>query len=431
VPRRKPVTKVERPKGLVRRGERAYWHRRLPTAVGGDRVSRALECAWGTQDATVRAHALNTFWDRGDWIILRRWASGDIHISRLVRSVREGDYAGLRKLNADGVLLGNAIAEHLGRTEATRSGNTRRNHGAVCTALLEWPKFGPDFPMHTLTTTGAEEFLHAPRVTGEDGEMEPWAPRTQRAYKVVAGALWGFVIEREAEEAEAKGLEATLRRNPWKKARIKEARRKRPQVMSEAELVALLRHPSVWGTPACALLALGGLAGLRMQEATNLRLEDDLWLDEPQPFVRVQSREGEDPWDTKTERSEGDVEITPELVHILREHIRRGYCGSRFLFTGQGRDTRINPDTGRDWTRAAFAAAGIRYGRKEGDGLTHHSLRHTHATILLSKGASIATVAERLRDTQGVVLETYSHALPNDRERVLLILREAAKGLLP
>ena len=54
--------------------------------------------------------------------------------------------------------------------------------------------------------------------------------------------------------------------------------------------------------------------------------------------------------------------------------------------------------------------------RKVGlDGVSLHSLRHSHASALLSKGVPIAVVAERLGHAdQNITLSIYSHALPAD-----------------
>ncbi|HEX7118164.1 MAG TPA: site-specific integrase, partial [Longimicrobiales bacterium] len=307
------------------------------------------------------------------------------------------------------------------RTEATRSVRTHEIHRTACEALVA--HFGADRPMHTVTTAEAEAFLHAPR--GESGE--PWAPATQASYRMVAGALWRYAIEREAEEAERQSVAPTLTRNPWRRARVRAARRSRPSVLTEEEIRDLLGHPAVAGTPREAFLAIAAYAGLRLQEITHLRTSQDVVLDGPRPMLRVQSRDGDHAWRPKTARSERDVRIPPVLVEILRRHIARGFAGTRYLFRAPGRDAPISSHTAREWTRNAFEAAGLQYGRDDGDGVTLHSLRHSHATILLSRGISIAAVADRLGDTQQIVLETYSHALPDDEERALSILDRIAR----
>lgn len=50
-------------------------------------------------------------------------------------------------------------------------------------------------------------------------------------------------------------------------------------------------------------------------------------------------------------------------------------------------------------------------------GITFHSLRHTHASILLQQGVSSKTVAERLgHSTVVITLDTYSHVTPGVKE---------------
>lgn len=409
--------------GLMRRGSRAYYGRMMPEAVGGDRVWKSLDAEWGSEAAWQRAAAVSQLWDRGDWPVIRRWAAGELHISDLARMVREGDFERLKLLNADGYLLGQAVEEHLRRTEATRSARTSDAHGIICDALLD--HYGADRPMHTITTAEAEAWLHMPRETTGG---EPWSPGSQRLARSIAGALWRYAIEREHEEAERQGARPTLRRNPWRRARIREAHPPRPAVLTPGEIRDLLAHDAVRGTPSEALLALAAYAGLRAQEIIHLRPGIDVVLDGPRPMVRIQAREGDYPWRPKTARSERDVRISPALVETLTRHIEAGYAGARYLIRAPGRDRPISRRTTQTWTRAAFEAAGLRYGRDRGDGVTLHSLRHSHATILLSRGVSIAAVAARLGDTKEVVLATYAHVLPDDEERALEILERAATG---
>jgi site-specific recombinase XerD len=61
-----------------------------------------------------------------------------------------------------------------------------------------------------------------------------------------------------------------------------------------------------------------------------------------------------------------------------------------------------------------------RDGRDFGQGLTGsfiHVLRHTYATLALSTGVDLTTVARRLGDDEVTVLRTYSHAVPSVEER--------------
>lgn len=420
--RRKPPA-LPTPAGLRRRSTRAYYVREFPQAVGGDRISKSLEAEWGSELAGTHLAAVNTLWDRGDWSVLRRWQAGEIHISEFVRAAREGSWERLKRLNVDGYLLGKAVEEHVARTAATRRASTSEGHRLACAALVD--HFGADRPMHTITKTEAEEFLHAPK---KKNRNQPWAPSTQELTRIRAGALWRYAIEREAEEAKLRAAVPTLTASPWAKAETHKIERVRPGVLIAEEIADMLTHPATAGTPRAAYLGCGAYAGLRQSETRHLRTTEDIdiwpeaeWTVWEAGVIHIQSRKGVGEWYTKTENSERGVPITPALAMLILDHMRHGYAGTRYLFRTPGRDQPIARATSNTWTRAAFEAVEIRYGQ-EGDGLTYHNLRHSYATLLLSEGVSIAAVAELLGDTQEVVLSTYSHALPSDRERALKIL---------
>jgi integrase len=57
-----------------------------------------------------------------------------------------------------------------------------------------------------------------------------------------------------------------------------------------------------------------------------------------------------------------------------------------------------------------------------------HDLRHTHATLLLSKGVNVKVISERLGHSNiKVTLDTYSHVLPSMQEEVAHKLDEIIK----
>ena len=45
--------------------------------------------------------------------------------------------------------------------------------------------------------------------------------------------------------------------------------------------------------------------------------------------------------------------------------------------------------------------------------ITPHGLRHTHATIMLSKGIPLQTIADRLGNTPMMILRVYGHSFKN------------------
>jgi integrase len=70
--------------------------------------------------------------------------------------------------------------------------------------------------------------------------------------------------------------------------------------------------------------------------------------------------------------------------------------------------------------------------RKVGlEGVSLHSLRHSHATILLSNGVPVAVVSERLGHAdQNITLSIYSHALPADTRAAAKIWNDSMAGVI-
>lgn len=412
--RRRPVAAV---RGLVWRNGRAYWQRRHKMLPSGRMVVSLLTA--DVEVAAQRAAALNTMAERGDWGAFERLRSGGLHVTEIARAVREGDYMSLRRVSAAGVRLGDAIERFLARSDATASGRTAAHHRTVLMQLQA--ELGADFLMHELTTERAERFLHDVKPS-KDGV---WAPATQKVVRVMCGSLWSMMIEQEAEAAEQANAIPTVTRNPWRKARTKKTRQTRHAFLQPGEWHDLITHPQVAGRPRAALLAVGCLAGLRDAEARHLRPGIDVLLGGPRPVIVVQDRDGEHAWETKTENSVREIPVKPALEEILREHIRRGFAGKRFLFHAWQRDRPLGAKTLETWTMEAFTAAGIKYGR-EGDALTNHSLRHTFASWMAAAGVPFHVIAELMGNTPAIVMATYAHLAPHDLDRAMDVIETNA-----
>ena len=70
--------------------------------------------------------------------------------------------------------------------------------------------------------------------------------------------------------------------------------------------------------------------------------------------------------------------------------------------------------------------------RKVGlEGVSLHSLRHSHASSLLSNGVPIAVVSQRLGHAdQNITLSIYSHALPADTRAAARIWNDAMADVI-
>jgi integrase len=70
--------------------------------------------------------------------------------------------------------------------------------------------------------------------------------------------------------------------------------------------------------------------------------------------------------------------------------------------------------------------------RKVGmEGVSLHSLRHSHASILLSKGVPVAVVSQRLGHAdQNITLSIYSHAMPADTRAAAKIWNDSMADVI-
>lgn len=406
-------------RGLTFRNGVAYWrreHARLPNGL----VVKSLQ----TSDPELgadRAGAVNTLMDRGDWKIIERWVAGEIDITDIAKAVRDGEYAPIRRVSIDGTRLGDAVETFLQNSRGRKlaPASLQQYESILGHAIDEWKA---DYPMALLLTAEAQAFLYRDR---EGDPKEPWAPRTQRSVKTVMATLWDMVIETEKEHAELTGATPAVTTNPWRKCKTARRRQTRHAFLSKLEWAHVSQHPDVAGTPTLTMLALATLAGLRRAEIQNLRTDIDVRLD--LGYILIQDREGEFAWTTKTENSLRKVPIYLPLRRILEDHIRRGYAGARFCLHTAGHDTPIGDDTTRSWTKAAFEAAGIKYGRK-GDALTLHSCRHTYATWAIAGGVPIPTVAKYMGDTNETILSTYAHHMPDDEGKMQTVIEQMGEA---
>ena len=65
-------------------------------------------------------------------------------------------------------------------------------------------------------------------------------------------------------------------------------------------------------------------------------------------------------------------------------------------------------------------------------GVSLHSLRHSHASELLSKGVPLQVVTDRLgHQDSNIPLSIYSHAMPADTNAAAKIWNDAMAGVIP
>lgn len=118
----------------------------------------------------------------------------------------------------------------------------------------------------------------------------------------------------------------------------------------------------------------------------------------------------------KTQRSRRDVEFRPEAIAALREH-RKRQLEERMRLKGTPEDhglifaTTGTPVRRQNLARRHFKPILERAGLPD---VRFHDLRHTCATLLLSRNVHPKYVQELLGHSDiAITLDTYSHVLPN------------------
>jgi len=160
------------------------------------------------------------------------------------------------------------------------------------------------------------------------------------------------------------------------------------------------------------LVELSVLTGLRQSEALGL-VWADLDLDGSRLRVRKQLDRNGERVEPKTETAKRTLRLPPSLVRHLRDHRERAFALGQarpedFVFrTATGR-----PMAHRNVVRRGLGKA-IDAASLNGDGrpkLTWHSLRHTHASMLIAKRLAVTYVAHRLgHASPTITLGTYGH----------------------
>lgn len=164
--------------------------------------------------------------------------------------------------------------------------------------------------------------------------------------------------------------------------------RARPTSLEAGELDRLLEAARTHGRPPGryeVAVALAGLAGLRLGELLAARVEDVDRSSSP-PLLRVRGSK------VHADRA---VPISARLLEVLDRH------------PGLGPLVRVPSGNLHRTLGALCRAAGVRR-------IGFHALRHSFASLLLSKGASVATVKELLGHSSIATTDRYLHASPRE-----------------
>ena len=234
--------------------------------------------------------------------------------------------------------------------------------------------------------------------------------------------------------------------NPAARAEAPRAKQSDASAALDAEQLNTLVR-GFMDTPLYGIVCVAAYAGMRRAEILALRWTD---VDFAGSKITVRRsieetvRYGRRTKEPKTDRGKRTIAIDAGLLEILRaEHDQH-----RRIMAGVGEGVQVDlslvrlpPDalvfpslaTPFEFTRLRrltsvskqFATRAAALGFR----IRLHDLRHSHGTILLSRGVPIHEVGGRLGHSAAVLLTIYAHRLPKEDERSAAIIGAITKGL--
>lgn len=354
---------------------------------------------------------------RGEWDVLQAMKARTVTpeaVARLVDTYGTDDYrAHLELTPAAGVpTLDQHVARFLDTVSQT---GTRRVYTRGLARLQNTEAGGArlgSLPWHE---------VHSHHVQDAKGELQAsgLASNTIRTYLGAWGGFFTWALQREESEAQAEGRPPLRETNPVRKARTwGKPQTTRHRFLTRDEFHRLLE---VTAPPMRAPYATLTLCGLRIEELLVL----------PPAHVRLPTHLHVGPWGSwvpkgypRYDHGVRDVPIHQGLLLPLLHEYAEEWAGDRTFF--------VNPSTGAPMGYHAFTsrfradveAAGMVYGqrvagKRQPDGVTPHTLRHTLASWLAQEDVQLLKIARILGDTEDTVRRHYAHLLPTDLDRTI------------
>jgi integrase len=250
---------------------------------------------------------------------------------------------------------------------------------------------------------------------------EGLAPRTIR--------LIHTVLHRALGQAKIWGV---IRDNPADLAKPPKAPDQETSMLQPDQAAALLER--LHGNPLYLLVSLALGTGMRRSEILGLRWQDvnldagQVTIEQALEETRARGIRVKGP---KTKHGRRTISLPAHLVAELRQHWREQQEQRLGMGLGKAPDSasvfatadggHLSPNAlSKSWPRI-MAAIGM-------PGVTLHSLRHTHASMLIASGMDILTISRRLgHSSPTITLGVYGHLIRGTDDRAAQIM-EAAFG---
>jgi integrase len=269
-----------------------------------------------------------------------------------------------------------------------------------------------DVRLNEMTTARIQNAVHHLKDTVADARKR--SPMGELAPKTVRHL--GTLLYTVLSDADRLGVLTIPHPMANRRVLLPKLAKRKPAVLDEAKLQTLFERGR--NTRLYPFLVLAAARGCRRGELLALQWTDidfdtglltvSKSLEQTKAGLRVKSTKSEDP------RQLGVPEWALEVLEQHRAEQQQDqalfgadYMHNNLIFCQPG---------GQYYSPDRLGARVVELMRSVGlYGVSLHSLRHSHASILLSKGVPTAVVSQRLGHAdQNITLSIYSHALPAD-----------------
>lgn len=384
-----------------------------------DRVIGRLHLSLRTtkqKEARPRHEAVAALIREGHADLVDRLRRRDLNVEAVEACVRERrPFADLRT-RAAWPTVGEAADAYVGWLETHPEKAAKTAEIAKSQLALFRLKVGEATPLDAVTLDEAAAY---------QAELaRAYAKNTVTNYVGRAIALYAWAARREEREARQAKREARALHCPFDPETRPTGRTRRERFLTREEAALVI---AATPAPLLALVGLGLLAGLRIEEALHLRPGVDVDLGRDMLVIQERGARGQpDYWRPKTGKRR-EIPIVSDLRPILAHHTDR-YASESYLIPGTVNPTRPMWDTrAREHVKAIVERAGLVWGRRPADGVVFHTLRHTFAAWLVMQDVNPYRVAKLLGNSLKMVEETYGHLMPADNRRAVETLSGAVR----
>jgi integrase len=209
--------------------------------------------------------------------------------------------------------------------------------------------------------------------------------------------------------------------NPMDRVELPKRNERVVRAFTAAELTTFLRAVVGHRYEVWVHLSLG--TGLRLSESRGLTWDR---VDLAEQTILVDSaldQVSHERGPTKSGRIR-TVDLSSQLVAMLAAHRARQAPGERYVIGSGQKGQPVAATTLRDFVRRVCRDNGLR-------GLSPHSLRHAHASLLIMNGVSVPEVAQALgHSSPTITMNTYAHVINASARRGATAIGKAMEELM-